>query len=91
MEEAKNWPHVVHCVHSLIVGESRQHLGNLLLKTALNCYGWIRGASRALHVPRDPKSALAYSKLDVIAPVGSDIEAGGDKADEETDDEKNKP
>ncbi len=37
----------------------------------------------AAHVARDPKTALAHSELDVVAPVRSDVEAGGDKADAE--------
>ena len=41
----------------------------VLAKTALVCYGCRRGSFKGVHVPRDPKPALAYSKLDVVAPV----------------------
>jgi hypothetical protein len=41
----------------------------VLAKAALGCYGCSRGRFKGVHVPRDPKPALAYSKLDVVAPV----------------------
>ena len=68
--------------------------------TVLRCYGCSRGGFKGnssnsnpkpVHVPRDPKSALAYSKLDVVAPVGRYVEAGGHQAYEKADDQKNEP
>jgi hypothetical protein len=35
LEEEKNCPHVDHCVHSLMVGESRQHMWRGIQKPRL--------------------------------------------------------
>ena len=40
---------------------------------------------------RDPEAAVADAELDVVAPVGGDVEAGGNEADEEADNQQDEP
>ena len=49
------------------------------------------GRVAAAHVARDPEAAVADAELDVVAPVGGDVEAGGHQAYEKADDQKNEP
>jgi hypothetical protein len=43
------------------------------------------------HVAGNPEPALADAKLDVIAPIGGDVERGSDQTDTKPDNQQNKP